>query len=86
MITTLNQSQYLQAVGLLTLAAQHYKQMQAIEKSLAELLEMEPDAGGCYDHVSDAIWSGELDLNLLLRKLNISVEDVSTEAQTWAEG
>jgi hypothetical protein len=81
----LSQSQYLQVVGLLALAKQQYKQLQAIETALGELLQVEADAGGYRSHVSDVIWSGEMNCDRLLSRLSISVDEVSLTAQAWAQ-
>jgi hypothetical protein len=84
-VNPLKQSQYLQVVGLLALAEQQRKQLRGVEQAIAELLEVESDDSGYYGHISDAVWSGNLNVNQLLSRLRIDVERVSSEAQAWAE-
>lgn len=53
---TISRSEYLQTVGLLTIASEHLKAMKDIEQALAEVLGAEGDETEYYGHVSDAIY------------------------------
>ena len=70
----ITKSQYLEVIKLLIMAEQNHKQLRAIEETLANHLGVEADETGYCGHVSDAIWSGELNGDRLLQKLNIGVE------------
>ena len=80
-LDALPQDDYLRALGLLTLVADLERQTSQIERSLAELLEVEPDESGYAGHVSDTIYSEirkdspRVALNDLLRKLGLEVID-----------
>lgn len=64
---TINQSQYLQLEGLMTLAKRHIKDLESIERSMKEILG---DTAG--DHISDAMWL-DPDIRDLLAHLDIEV-------------
>jgi len=67
--TTITRSEYLQIVGLLTLASEHEKQMAQILVSLGELTgETDPRLGHC----CDAIYNGYT-ADDLLKKIGLSV-------------
>ena len=62
-----NESQFLQIVGLLALSKHYYKQILHIEEALADTLGIEYVATDC-GHISDMIWNGEADAEKLLKK------------------
>ncbi len=71
---TISHDDYLKLVGLLTLAADHRKQIDAIEHAALALLGEE--LGG---HVSDEIWVGQHgSAQRLLEVLGIRVEQPAT--------
>lgn len=61
---------YLRLVGLLTLAADHRKSMEAIERSAMALVG-ETETGG---HVGDAVWGNAHDAASLVCVLGITVD------------
>lgn len=68
---TLNETQYLQLVGLLALAAEHIAHLGAIQGA-AEAITGEKDG-----HTRDVVWSGEppqLGAEFLLDKLKLERE------------
>ena len=68
--------EYLQALGLLTLAKRHYEKVKDCEKALAKLLKVPNDGNQYYGHVSDAIWEGDADLDELIEKLELTAPTV----------
>lgn len=69
-MTTLTYDDYLRLTGLLALAADHRRQLQAIERSACALTGQQIEAGG---HTSDAVWVDGYDVQRLLRLLSIPV-------------
>ncbi len=65
---TITQMEYLQLIGLLTLAAQHVEAQKQLEKAVAELIGQEGDRG----HAQDAVWS-PYTADELLEKMEIKV-------------
>lgn len=51
-----NESEYLQIVGLLTLADQYSKRMDEVKKSVCELLDIDQSKSDPSDRVMDAIY------------------------------
>lgn len=51
-----NESEYLQVVGLLTLAGQYSKRMDEVKKSVCELLDIDRNESGPSDRVMDALY------------------------------
>lgn len=76
---TITKFQYLQLLGLFTLAKNHYRFLEEITETVAEITKTQNDHDSgypYYGHVSDAIWSGDdMGLDEMLRKLAISVKD-----------
>jgi len=78
MKNALTQSEFLQLVGLLSLAQNHNRKMKEIETAVGDLLGAPTDASHPNfpnDHVSDAIWDHQNAGLLLLNRLNIEVEE-----------
>jgi hypothetical protein len=71
MKTEITKEEYLQLVGLLTLARQHKKMVDEIEEAMKQVIGEEAD----YGHCGDAIWEndGTYTANDLLKKLKIKV-------------
>lgn len=57
-IIKISQSKYLQALGLFTLAADHYKKAREFEIAMGELIG-HPDKDGYFGHLSDAVFMRE---------------------------
>lgn len=72
---------YLRLIGLLTLAADHRKMMQALERSACAITGDDVDGG----HTADAIWGDTHDAASLLRVLGIPVPTVPPPTTTPAE-
>lgn len=72
MKTKIAHSEYLQLVGLLTLAERHTRTLRELRDAACELLAIgrDDEEGG---EVDDAVWFGDHDPDLLLRKLNVEV-------------
>ena len=75
MISKINKDQYLQLVGLMTLAASNMARLKDIESSIRALLDVNPkdeDVSGIGDpdHIGDSIYS-EYSPDELLKKLGI---------------
>lgn len=68
---TISYDDYLRLLGLLTLAADHRKEMDAILRSACAITGDEPNAGG---HTDDVIWGGNRDIHGLLDVLSITVD------------
>lgn len=66
---------YYQLLGLLTIAENKNKRLKEIERSIAELLDQEPEMEGYYGHISDSVWSQMYSADQLLNKLDIEVEE-----------
>lgn len=80
MTTTLTYDDYLRLTGLLTLAADYRKMLDAIEQSACAITGQTPLAGG---HTSDAIWVDGYTPQRLLELLGIPVP--TPPAPTLAE-
>lgn len=65
---TVTQSEYLQLIGLLTLAKGHVETQRQIAAAVAELIGQEGDRG----HADDAVWS-PYTADELLEKMEIKV-------------
>lgn len=80
---TITTAERLQLIGLLALAADLSKQIQAIERATATLLnESDEGAGsGYFGHVTDAVY-GSHGADKLLRLLDIAVVDTPAEPVT----
>lgn len=81
MKTTITQSEYLQALGLMTLASHHIGRLKDIEASLKTLFAVEPQDDetsgiGDPDHIGDAIYT-EYSTDELLKTLGVSVEQTA---------
>jgi hypothetical protein len=70
MTKTLTYEDYLRLTGLLALAADHRRMLQAIERSACAITGQEVEDGG---HTSDAIWCDAYTPERLLRLLGIPV-------------
>lgn len=68
----ITQEQYLQFVGLMTLAKSLHAQLNAIEKAAGTLLDVK-DKYGSWGHVSDEIWGGECKVDAVLENSDIEV-------------
>lgn len=68
--TEISKSEYLQLVGLLTLASQHERAMEDIRTAALQITGETDDCG----HTCDAIWNG-YSADELLGKLGIKVTD-----------
>lgn len=66
--SSITQTEYVQIVGLLTIAKQHTQMIASIEKSLREIIGQEGDNGHC----SDAIY-GDYTAEELLEKMAVKV-------------
>lgn len=73
---TITRSQYLQLVGLLTLAARHNRDLRAIEKAALEITK-EDELG----HTGDAVYGDSHTADSLLERLSITVEDDAAESE-----
>lgn len=60
---------YLRLLGLLTLAADHRRALEDITRSAAGITLEDYTAG----HTDEAVWSGTIDADELLRRLGITV-------------
>jgi hypothetical protein len=75
MCTTISRTDYLKLVGLMTLAAGYSAKLRDIERAAAEITG-EPDQGsGYYGHTSDTAHDREPDVDYLLERLGITVDD-----------
>lgn len=72
-LKTITYDNYLRLLGLLTLAADHRREMEAIERSACAITGEEPGSGG---HTGEAVW-GEKRIEHLLTVLDITVEERS---------
>jgi hypothetical protein len=80
---TISQDDYLRLLGLLTLAADHRKALEAIERSACAITSVAPEAG---THTSDTVWGGYLlSTDELLSLLDITVEQPSTTPEQAGE-
>lgn len=69
----ITRAEYLQLIGLLALAENYSRRMIEVQKSVAELLQINEESSE-HGHVSDVIWDdGSRDADLVLRKLKIEV-------------
>jgi hypothetical protein len=68
--TTISRAEYLQLVGLLTLAEQHNERLQEIDLAVGELLEV--DRSG---HIGDEVYGGQgtASADRMLKNLGIAV-------------
>ena len=83
---TITRSEYLQLVGLFTLAEHHQSSMNDIEQSAAGILGAEGDGFGNYGHLSDAIFGVDPpDLQHALDQLDVEVIGEPTPPQTKAQ-
>jgi hypothetical protein len=82
---TISQDDYLRLVGLLTLAEDHRKAIEAIERSACAITGETPSgAGGT--HTGDTVWGGyHYSVDELLRLLDITVEWPSTTPEQAGE-
>jgi hypothetical protein len=72
-VTEITRAQYLQLVGLLTLAQRHYVTLREIERAACEITGEEFNEGG---HTGDEIYTdGPPDADDLLRRLGIAVRE-----------
>lgn len=58
-------------LGLLIVAKRHLDAMKECEMAIAERLGVQGDEHGYYGHVSDVVWGGSIDVNDLLRRLEL---------------
>lgn len=67
----ITRNEYLQLVGLVTIADQHYRQQREIERAMLEITGAEEDG-----HITDLLYSDEgiPGLDQALKWLNIAVE------------
>lgn len=80
---TISQDDYLRLLGLLTLAADHRRALEAIERSACGITGTDPDAGSL---TSDTVWGGHLmSGDDLLRLLDITVEQPGTTPEQASE-
>jgi hypothetical protein len=72
----ITRAEYLQLLGLLTLAERHNKSLEEIRAAAAEITGERDSHGAPSDngHTADAVY-GSRDLDELLRLLNIAVDD-----------
>jgi hypothetical protein len=78
----ITQSEYLQLLGLKTLAIQHNKSLQDIDKAIAGILEV-PNEGTnspYFGHVSDCVYDNNESIDALLERLAVIVTDEATKA------
>lgn len=68
---TLTRAEYLQLLGLLTLAKRHYMTIESISHA-AQALTGEDNQHGVTD---EAVWTGDVDVDALLVKLGMTVEE-----------
>jgi len=69
---TITKKEYLQVVGLMTLALKYTHTLEECETAIAEVLGVEKDSGS-YGHVSDAIYAYDGDVDGMLKRLGIGV-------------
>lgn len=69
-IKTISYDDYLRLAGLLALADDHRRMLQAIERSACAISGDDPERGG---HTSDAIWSQGYSAQRLLELMGIAV-------------
>lgn len=69
----ITKGEYLQVVGLFTLAKKHHRELVDIEKAIAYILK-EKGEYSSYGHISDDIWGGEYNVDNLLERMNIKVK------------
>lgn len=74
--TTITRNEYLQLVGLLTLAKRHCAALTDIAQACVAITDERDDDGDLMDngHTFDAVWS-EGDADDLLRKLELTVAE-----------
>lgn len=77
---TISQDDHLRLVGLLTLAADHRKALDAIERSACGITGQRPG-----HHTSDVVWGGDLDADQLLDVIGITVEQPTTTPEEAGE-
>jgi hypothetical protein len=68
--TTITKNEYLQLVGLTTLAMKHEKIVRECERAMEELMGFPENSG----ETSDVIY-GDRDLTWLLERANVTVEE-----------
>jgi hypothetical protein len=69
MTKSLSYDDYLRLAGLLALAADHRRMLEAIDRAACAITGDEPAAGS---HTSDAVWSGDRSLADVLMLLGIT--------------
>lgn len=83
--TVLTKYQFLKLTGLLTLAEHHSKKFKDIERSIAQLLDIQKDEYESYGLLSDIIYGDEnFDVANLLLKLDLKVN--GKELENFFEG
>jgi hypothetical protein len=70
---TITKQEYLQLVGLLTVAQYHVRHLEELKNAAAAMLGIHPE-NGSMDTVGDAIYNGQRALELL-EKLGLAVEE-----------
>jgi len=70
----ITKDQYLQAVGLMTLATQHRKIVEECVVALGKTLGEVPSSGGWYDEANDQVYS-DASVEILLERLNLEVAE-----------
>lgn len=71
-------NRYMQLVGLLTVANLYTRRIDDVKRAICDVLDVDANANGPADHVSDAVWGyptddAEASVRQLLGRLNIEV-------------
>lgn len=72
---TITRSQYLQLLGLKTLAEQHNRKLEDIIQAVADIVDGRGEKGDIDGNVDDMVYSSVIGVDDLLQKLEISIAD-----------
>lgn len=69
---TISRNEYLQLLGLKTLAIKHNKDLESIRQAMIEITAEEDEQG----HTADTVWDNEQTVDTMLFNLEIEVVDI----------
>ena len=89
MKTTITKSEYWQLIGMLALAESYYKKIEDIRVAVNDLLDAVEDNetpyNSAYDHVQDELWGEHNGANALLKRIGITVDELSENELSLGE-